>query len=57
MIPLDRAIETYLRHVAIERGLSDHTLSAYRRDLTTFAEWIAVQPEVSSGGADRAGGA
>ena len=57
MIPLDRATETYLRHVAIERGLSEHTLSAYRRDLTTFAEWIATQPEVSSAGADRAGGA
>jgi integrase/recombinase XerD len=57
VIPLDRAIETYLRHVAIERGLSDHTLSAYRRDLTTFADWIATQPEVSSSGADRAGGA
>jgi integrase/recombinase XerD len=57
VIPLDRAIETYLRHVAIERGLSDHTLSAYRRDLTTFAEWIATQSEVSSAGADRAGGA
>lgn len=57
MIPLDRATETYLRHVAIERGLSEHTLSAYRRDLATFAEWIATQPEVSSAGADRAGGA
>ncbi|TCK64650.1 integrase/recombinase XerD [Curtobacterium sp. PhB136] len=57
MIPLDRAAETYLRHIAIERGLSDHTLAAYRRDLATFTTWIATQPTVDSSGADRAGGA
>lgn len=57
MIPLDRATETYLRHVAIERGLSQHTLAAYRRDLSAFGEWIATQPVVDSAGADRAGGA
>ncbi|MBT2503809.1 site-specific tyrosine recombinase XerD [Curtobacterium sp. ISL-83] len=56
-MPLDRAIETYLRHVAIERGLSPHTLSAYRRDLGVFADWLASAPTVVSAGADRAGGA
>ena len=55
-MPLDRAAETYLRHVAIERGLSQHTLSAYRRDLSVFAEWLAAAPVVESDGADRAGG-
>lgn len=55
-MPLDRAAETYLRHVAIERGLSQHTLSAYRRDLAVFAEWLAAAPVVESDGADRAGG-
>ncbi|MET3452253.1 site-specific tyrosine recombinase XerD [Curtobacterium sp. 1544] len=55
-MPLDRATETYLRHIAIERGLSQHTLSAYRRDLGTFASWIATAPVVESDGADRAGG-
>ncbi|OII10839.1 site-specific tyrosine recombinase XerD [Curtobacterium sp. MCBA15_009] len=55
--PLDRAVETYLRHVAIERGLSQHTLSAYRRDLEVFASWLATAPVVASDGADRAGGA
>jgi len=55
-MPLDRATETYLRHIAIERGLSQHTLSAYRRDLGTFASWIATAPVVDSDGADRAGG-
>jgi integrase/recombinase XerD len=55
-MPLDRATETYLRHIAIERGLSQHTLSAYRRDLDTFASWIAGVDPVESDGADRAGG-
>ena len=44
----------YLRHVAIERGLSENTREAYRRDLDAYAEWLAsrgiddlghVQPE------------
>ncbi len=56
MIPFERATETYLRHIAIERGLSQHTLSAYRRDLLTFASWLATAPVVESEGADRAGG-
>ncbi|KZE90234.1 site-specific tyrosine recombinase XerD [Microbacterium sp. TNHR37B] len=35
-----RAVETYLRHVAIERGLSDHTVAAYRRDLAGYVAWM-----------------
>ncbi|MFJ4297711.1 site-specific tyrosine recombinase XerD [Curtobacterium sp. NPDC089689] len=54
---LAQATESYLRHVAIERGLSQHTVSAYRRDLAVFAEWLADAPVVDSAGADRAGGA
>ncbi|WP_022880104.1 site-specific tyrosine recombinase XerD [Microbacterium sp. B19] len=38
---LERAVETYLRHVALERGLSDHTVAAYRRDLGVYAAWLA----------------
>ena len=38
---LERAIEVYLRHVTIERGLSAHTLDAYRRDLAGYAGWMA----------------
>jgi integrase/recombinase XerD len=57
VIPFARATQDYLRHIAIERGLSEHTLSAYGRDLTTFGDWIATQPVVDSTGADRAGGA
>lgn len=37
---LERAVEGYLRHVALERGLSDHTVAAYRRDLAVYIEWL-----------------
>lgn len=37
---LDRALDTYLRHVTIERGLSAHTIAAYRRDLGGYREWL-----------------
>jgi integrase/recombinase XerD len=40
-VRLERAIEVYLRHVTIERGLSAHTLDAYRRDLAGYAAWMA----------------
>ncbi|MEV8173766.1 site-specific tyrosine recombinase XerD [Microbacterium sp. NPDC079176] len=40
---LDRALDTYLRHVTIERGLSEHTISAYRRDLDTYLEWLVSE--------------
>ena len=39
---LDRALDTYLRHVTIERGLSEHTIAAYRRDLAAYREWLAA---------------
>ncbi|GEK87461.1 site-specific tyrosine recombinase XerD [Microbacterium aerolatum] len=37
---LDRAIDAYLRHITIERGLSDHTIGAYRRDLAVYLDWL-----------------
>nr|WP_156760344.1 site-specific tyrosine recombinase XerD [Microbacterium karelineae] len=37
---LDRAVDSYLRHLAIERGLSDHTVAAYRRDLGVYTGWL-----------------
>lgn len=40
---LDRALDAYLRHVTIERGLADHTLSAYRRDLGGYVAWLGAQ--------------
>lgn len=34
---LDTAIADFLQHLKLERGLSDNTVMAYRRDLTAFA--------------------
>jgi integrase/recombinase XerD len=35
-----RALDAYLRHITVERGLSEHTISAYRRDLAGYIEWL-----------------
>src|SRR5687767_7567635 len=32
--------ERYLDHLAVERGLSEHTLSAYRRDLRRYVAFL-----------------
>ncbi|WP_447653057.1 site-specific tyrosine recombinase XerD [Microbacterium sufflavum] len=40
---LDRALDAYLRHVTIERGLSAHTIAAYRRDLDGYRGWLATE--------------
>lgn len=37
----DRAIEDYLRHLAVERGLARNTLVSYRRDLAAYGDWLA----------------
>jgi integrase/recombinase XerD len=39
-VRLDRAVDAYLRHISIERGLSDHTVAAYRRDLSGYVDWL-----------------
>ena len=46
------AREAYIRHVAIERGLSPNTVAAYGRDLLGYQEWLAdngVDPIVDDG--------
>lgn len=40
---LERAVDAYLRHVTIERGLSDHTIAAYRRDLAPYRSWLSAR--------------
>lgn len=37
---LETAVDSYLRHVAVERGLSKNTVAAYRRDLVIYAGWL-----------------
>jgi len=39
-VELERAVEAYVRHVALERGLSDHTVAAYTRDLAGYLTWL-----------------
>ncbi|MCC2031781.1 site-specific tyrosine recombinase XerD [Microbacterium allomyrinae] len=40
---LKRAVDSYLRHVSIERGLSENTVAAYRRDLAVYLSWLHEQ--------------
>ena len=40
---IERAVQSYLRHVSIERGLSENTVAAYRRDLAGYAAWLREQ--------------
>ncbi|GAA3622733.1 site-specific tyrosine recombinase XerD [Microbacterium awajiense] len=47
---LDRALEVYLRHITIERGLSDHTVAAYHRDLGGYIQWLAARGVDDSAG-------
>ncbi|WP_436064958.1 site-specific tyrosine recombinase XerD [Arthrobacter sp. LjRoot14] len=39
---IDRAVNDYLQHMGVERGLAANTLSAYRRDLARYANYLAV---------------
>ena len=39
----DRAVDAYLRHITIERGLSEHTVAAYRRDLASYVDFLAAR--------------
>lgn len=43
MSPLEDLCATYLAHLGVERGLSDNTLSNYRRDLERYLGYLAGQ--------------
>lgn len=43
MPDVQRAIRTYLDHLAVERGLAANTLTSYRRDLRRYLEHLAGQ--------------
>lgn len=51
---LDRAVDRYLRHVAIERGLSVNTVAAYRRDLSNYLTLLSDRGVTSPDGIARA---
>ena len=37
----DGALDDYIQHLRVERGLSTHTVDAYARDLAKFGAWLA----------------
>ncbi len=37
---LDRLIRSFLDHLSVERGVSVHTVTGYRRDLQRYAEFL-----------------
>ncbi|HET6351147.1 MAG TPA: tyrosine recombinase XerC [Coriobacteriia bacterium] len=39
VVQLPAEAERFLRHLAVERGLSPHTVRAYRADLERYVEW------------------
>jgi integrase/recombinase XerD len=41
--PLARDVERFLVHLAVERGLSDNTVAAYRRDLRRYVGALATR--------------
>ncbi|GLK19164.1 site-specific tyrosine recombinase XerD [Herbiconiux flava] len=34
------AVDRFLRHITVERGLAGNTVAAYRRDLVRYASWL-----------------
>lgn len=39
---IDWAVTDYLQHLGVERGLASNTLSAYRRDLSRYSNFLAA---------------
>lgn len=46
--------ETYLAHVTVERGLSHHTVAAYRRDISRYEAFLVTRGHSSLASATRA---
>ncbi|WP_298012434.1 site-specific tyrosine recombinase XerD [uncultured Microbacterium sp.] len=46
---LDRALRSYVRHIRVERGLSEHTVAAYERDLAGYRDWL-IEHDVTTPG-------
>ena len=41
--PLAKQVQRYLDHLTVERGLSDNTIAAYRRDLGRYAAFLRTK--------------
>ncbi|GAA4964393.1 site-specific tyrosine recombinase XerD [Kineococcus glutinatus] len=48
--PLQLAVEEYLGHLGVERGLAANTLGAYRRDLQRYVSFLDTSGVVDVGG-------
>ena len=53
-VDLARLVEGFLDHLVVERGVSRHTVAAYRRDLRRYADYLArigvTEPSAVSAG-------
>ncbi len=45
---IQKSVDSYLRHLAIERGVSKNTVTAYRRDLTAYLDYLATNQTTES---------
>ena len=52
--PITVKAERYLDHLTVERGLSEHTLMAYRRDLRRYLEFLAKRDITEPGQVEEA---
>jgi integrase/recombinase XerD len=50
---LEAALEGFLQHAAVERGLSARTLEAYQRDLTRFVRFVSGRGVRAPSGLER----
>ncbi len=54
VVGLGEQIERYLDHLTVERGLSRHTVDAYRRDLRRYVEFCTARGARTAGDVDGA---
>jgi len=45
---MERFIESFMNYIKYEKGLSDNTIQAYRRDLAKFARYLQAETDVGS---------
>src|SRR3954453_1881266 len=50
---MEQALAEFLRHLALERNASAHTVKAYREDLTQALEFFRTRPPGKAGGVEQ----
>ena len=45
MTPLNECIDKFIRYLEVEKGVSAHTVRAYRKDLNQFSGYVKTEPE------------